>query len=417
MGGERDYDALADAVDREASTAELPPVEAYFDDPEARPKRHANGHGGHEIAVENEKPLPPPGAILEWLTFVGKDPPERKWIIPYWIPDSHVTLLSGKGGVGKSLLAQHLGTALAVGVEYMERLESKRVLMWAAEDDADELWRRQLNINSYFESALENLGNFRLRSCVGCDVTLAAPIFNALGKTPMLKTLAEEVKDSKAELVILDNIARIFGGNENDRHQVTTFVAWLQAACMPAAVLLLGHPAKSAGSEFSGSSAWEGAVRARLYFSDRPPDQAADDDEFSVDPQVRYLSRRKANYSELDMRKLNLRDGVLIPEAIRRERRAGQASGEFCRDIVLRAVQKLAEKGMHGTSSTASPSYLPRLAKQYGLLENATESAFVGAMRQMVMDGVLVNAKVGAYANRAAKMGLVESAQMGRTNE
>ncbi|MDB6104074.1 MAG: putative P-loop containing nucleotide triphosphate hydrolase superfamily protein [Gammaproteobacteria bacterium] len=411
MGANRDYDALADAVDREASTAEFPPVEAYFEEPGARSRRRANGGSPHSAAGENETPVALPGTVLDWATFVGREPPERQWIVPYWIPDSHVTLLAGRGGIGKSLLAQHLGTALAGGVEYMEHLTAKRVLMWASEDDADELWRRQISISSYLAVPFENLGNFRLRSCVGCDVTLAAPIFNALGKTPMLKTLTEESKDYKAELVILDNIARVFGGNENDRHQVTTFVAWIQAACAPAAVLLLGHPAKATGSEFSGSSAWEGAVRARLYFSDRPPDQPVTEDEFDVDPTVRYLSRRKANYSELDMRKLNLHDGVLLPEQAQR-RSGGAATGQFCRDIVLRAVQKLAEKSMYGTSSTASPSYLPRLAKQYGLLENATESAFAGAMRQMVMDGALVNGKVGAYANRTPKMGLIDSAQM-----
>lgn len=415
MGGERDYDALADAVDRETSAAEFPPMEAYFDEDHARPKKSTNGHGHHAAEAQNEKPIPPPGSLLEWSSFIGREPPERKWIIPYWVPDSHVTLLAGRGGIGKSLLAQHLGTALASGADYMEHLEAKRVLMWAAEDDADELWRRQLNISSYLSTPLENLDNFRLRSCVGCDVTLAAPVFNALCRTPMLKTLSEEAKDCKAELVILDNIARVFGGNENDRHQVTTFVAWIQAACAPAAVLLLGHPAKAVGSEFSGSSAWEGAVRARLYFSDQPPDKPAAEDEFDVDPAVRYLSRRKANYSELDMRKLNLRDGVLVPEEIQAQS-SGRASGAFCRDVVMRAVGRLREKGMYGTSSTASPTYLPKLAKQYGLLENATEGTFAGAMRQMVMDGALTNAKVGMYSNRTPKMGLVESAQMDRTN-
>lgn len=345
-----------------------------------------------------------PGAALIWKSLLGREPPEREWIIPYWIPASHVTILSGRGGIGKSLLAQHLGTAIATGAHYIEKLTPKKVLMWAAEDDYDELWRRQLIISSYLESPLDNLDNFILRSCVGVDVTLASPVFNSLAQAPMLAVLREEVNDIKADIVILDNIARLFGGNENDRHQVTTFVAWLQSACAPAAILLLGHPAKAVGSEFSGSTAWEGAVRARLYFSDRAPDEPVEDDA-PVDPAVRYLSRRKANYSELDMRKFILRDGSLMPEDVRR-RTGIRSPNDFSKDTVLRAVQKLAERDMHGTSSSASPQYLPRLAKQYGLLEDVTESAFAGAMRKLVMDGGLVSTKVGSYSNRTPRMGL-----------
>lgn len=409
MAAKRDYDVLADAVDREVAAAELPPLGAYDDDITVG---HVNGHAAANGKAHGEpKALPPPpGQLLAWANLVGKQPPERAWVIPHWVPASHVTLLSGRGGVGKSLLAQHIGTVVGMGLAYMENISAHKVLMWASEDDGDELWRRQLNLCSYFGVSLENLDNFSLRSCVGEDVTLAAPVFNALTQTPMLGVLKEEVSDLNAGLVILDNIARIFGGNENDRHQVTTFVAWIQAACAPAAVLLLGHPAKSVGSEFSGSSAWEGAVRARLYFSDRPPDQPVDDDEFSVDPAVRYLSRRKANYSELDMRKFNLHDGVLIPEDAAPRTAVGR---DFCRDVVSRAIQKLAARDIHGNGSTASPSYLPRLAKQYALLESASESGFAQAMRQMVMEGALVNAKVGAYANRTPKMGLALSAQMG----
>lgn len=411
-----------------ARVAEGAPLEAYEQDAllaesrdEARREREAIALTEASEATP-DKPAEPerasPGKLLIWSELIGKQPPERTWIMPYWIPASHVTLLSGRGGIGKSLLAQHLGTAIAGGVEYVEHLEPKRVLMWAAEDDMGELWRRQINISMYLGVPLENLGNFRLRSCVGSDVTLAAPIFNALARAPMLLELEQEAKDFKADLVILDNIARVFGGNENDRHQVTTFLAWLQAACEPAAVLLLGHPAKAAGSEFSGSSAWEGAVRARLYFSDRAPDQPEDEDQGFIDPAIRYLARRKANYSELDMRKFNLREGTLVPETVRRgSRSSGKASGDFCRDIVLRAVHRLADKGIFGTSSTASPQYLPRLAKQYGLLENATESAFGAAMRQLVMDGSLTTAKIGSYSNRTPKMGLVSSAQMPRTND
>src|SRR6185437_6343611 len=179
---------------------------------------------------------------------------------------------------------QHLGSALGLGFEYIEPLEPRRVLMWAGEDDEVELWRRQVQISSWMGKPLSALTErFYLHSYAGDDITLAAPVFSALAATPMLAELRQQILDYRAEVVILDNIARIYGGSENDRHSVTTFCALVQGACAPAAVILLGHPAKASGSEYSGSTAWEGAVRTRLYLSDRPPDQDPKDDDAPVD--------------------------------------------------------------------------------------------------------------------------------------
>lgn len=368
------------------------------------------------LDAPTEEPSKIPGVLISWRDLIGKTPPERKWVIPYWLPAGHISLLAGRGGIGKSLLAQHLGTAIAAGARYLEQITPQRVLMWASEDDHAELWRRQINISSYLAAPLESIESFSVRSCVGCDVTLGSLIFGALSPAPMLSYLKQEVHDLNCDLVILDNIARIYGGNENDRHQVTTFLAWLQEACAPAAILLLGHPAKVSGSEFSGSSAWEGAVRARLYFSDRPPDQQPkdDDDEEPIDPSVRYLSRRKANYSELEMRLIHMRDGALVPDEPERH---GRSHGSLdAQEAVLVAATKLAERGIFGTASTASQTYLPKLAKQYGLLGGTNEAGFSKAMRKLVMDGRLKSAPVGLYSNRTPRQGLVVNAQMDRTN-
>lgn len=275
------------------------------------------------------------------------------------------------------------------------------------EDDEAELWRRQIQISSWMGRPLSALTEcFFLHSYAGSDITLMAPVFGALTPTPMLGELREQVADYRAEVVILDNIARLFGGSENDRHAVTTFCALVQGACAPAAVLLLGHPAKAAGSEYSGSTAWEGAVRARLYLSDRPPDQDPTEDDAPVDETVRYLARRKANYSPRDIRQFRMNDGVLIPAAAE-PARVAMPAGEFNKDIVRRTVRTLAARDIHGTASTASSVYLPRLARQYKLLETVPEKSFAAAMRQMILDGELVSQVVGRDPGRHAKHGLV----------
>ena len=300
---------------------------------------------------------------LNWDDLESKEPPSRDWIIPHWIPAGHSTLLAGRGGIGKTLLAQHIGSALALEHDFMEPVDQRRVLMWAGEDDEAELWRRQIRINSHMRKPLSALTDrFFLHSYAGTDITLAAPVFGQLQQTGLMSELRTQVQDYRAELVIVDNATRVYGGNENDRHYVTTCLAWLQNACAPAAILLLSHPAKAEGSEYSGSTAWEGAVRARLYLSDRPPDAKDDDEGVQVDDGVRYLSRRKANYSALDMRRFNLVDGVLVPDAVAPERVAAMVSGEFAKDTIRRAITKLTERGCtdrsaqpHLTSCRSSP--------------------------------------------------------------
>jgi hypothetical protein len=378
------------------------PDSAYAEEPARKPNGSASANKANSAAMPRRN-------ALNWEEIEGREPPQREWVIPHWLPAGHTTLLAGRPGIGKTLLAQHIGAAVALGRDYIEPVTARRVLMWAGEDDEAELWRRQIAISAHFDAPLSALTDrFWLHSYAGDDVTLMAPAYGQLQTTPMLAELIEQVADYRAELVILDNIARLFGGSENDRHAVTTFCALVHGACAPATVLLLGHPAKAVGSEYSGSTAWEGAVRARLYLSDRPPDAKDDDEEAPVDDRVRYLSRRKANYSPLDIRRFTLADGgVLIPDGIEPARAAGGVSGEFAKDVVRRAMTKLAEQKVYGSLSTASPEFLPKLAKQFSLLDRLTSTQFGAVMRSMILSGEITKVQVGKYANRSPKMGLV----------
>jgi RecA-family ATPase len=345
---------------------------------------------------------------IDWASLENQTPSPRQWIVPSWIPAGHVTLLAGRPGIGKTLLAQHLGSAIALGHEYIEELAPRRVLIWAAEDDSDELWRRQLAINSYLQTPLSALADrLFMHSYVGADVTLMAPVFGKLDTTRALEDLRQQVGDYRAEVVFLDNTARLFGGNENDRPAVTRFCTTVQGKCAPAGVVLLGHPAKQALSEFSGSSAWEAAVRSRLYLSDRPPDQEAGEDEPPVNDRERYLARRKANYSPRELRRFSMIDGVLIPDAAEPLKARTPVSGDFAKDIVRRAIRALAERELYGSASTSSQNYLPRMAREYQVLDRLTEKQFGKVMRELILAGEIGSEKVGRYENRTQKFGLV----------
>jgi RecA-family ATPase len=76
--------------------------------------------------------------------FDGLPVPPRRWLVRDWVPMGTVTLLSGDGGVGKSLLALQLATATAAGRAWLGRRldEHGPALFLTAEDDEAELHRR-----------------------------------------------------------------------------------------------------------------------------------------------------------------------------------------------------------------------------------------------------------------------------------
>lgn len=372
-------------------------------------------------AEEEGKPVATARAPLDWSALAKQSPPDRAWAIDHWLPMASVTLLSGAAGAGKSLVAQAMASALCMRREYLDFAPAeRRVLMWACEDDAAELWRRQLAIAHWLDVPLANFaGRFFLESYDRKEVELAALVDQRLAPTSAFLELCAQIGDYKADVVVLDNVARLFAGNENDRHQVTSFIAMLTAAAAPtsAAVLLLGHPSKQLGSEYSGSTAWEGAVRGRLYLGRKLPDQPEKEDEQDPeDEETRYLCRRKANYSDRDWRKVKYLNGVMAPEVAAAERTftSRKPDSPFSQETVIDAIRSLERMGMVATASTSSPSYLPRLAEQYKLLNGASRTQFSASMRAAQSAGAIAVAQVGTYPNRTKKMGLVVLAA--RTN-
>lgn len=351
------------------------------------------------------KPTKPP---MHWEDLAAKTPPEREWAIDHWLGMGHVTLLAGAGGLGKTSVAQALGSCVSLNRDYLDHVgRARKVLMWACEDDEGELWRRQIAIAHSIQEPLEAFHDrFILHSYDGEDVELCCLRDGVMAYSPMLNTLTQQIGDYGAEVVILDNIARLYGCNENDRHQVTSFIAMLTQACRPtgAAIMLLGHPAKGPQSEYSGSTAWEGAVRARLYLGRNLPDKEPAPDEHEDDDGIRYLCRRKANYTTRDFRKIRYANGVMIPEDSGRP--VTSRPTEYAQDVVVRAVVALERIGKYGNASTNSPDYLPKLADAYNLMEGTARKQFVNAMRELELAGKLTNAVVGQYQNRTAKMGL-----------
>src|SRR5437773_12022409 len=79
---------------------------------------------------------------LDWRILADGEPPQRDWAIDHWLGMAYVTLLAGLGGIGKTLLAQMLGSAIALGRPFIDVIPKPRtVLAWWTEDDHDEIRR------------------------------------------------------------------------------------------------------------------------------------------------------------------------------------------------------------------------------------------------------------------------------------
>jgi hypothetical protein len=353
---------------------------------------------------------------LDWRVLADGEPPPRDWAITGWLGMGHTTLLAGLGGVGKTLLAQSIASALALGRSYVDEIPAaRRVLGWFCEDDHNELWRRQVSIAAHFGVPLDAFaGKFIAESFADRDATLMdLDLGGRLVATAMRDELREQIADYRADVVILDNASRLFGGKESDRGQVTRFIAALNAVAGGAAVLLLAHPGRAAGSEYSGSSAWENAARARMFMSNRPPDAHVFDQDADQAPsgERRYLAKRKTNYAARELRTFNYENGVLVPETPASE--PGGFIGGLMdhRDerIVLEAFQRLTN-GLEQQPSDGrtSQSFLPKLILTFNLGEGRTKQDLDRAMRRLMLAGKLKRAVIGKYgANRAPRYGLV----------
>ena len=348
---------------------------------------------------------------LDWpaLFFKG-EPPERQWAIPHWLGIGYVTLLAGPGGVGKSLLAQQIGSSLATGDAFIEKpTRPFKTLMWMGEDDHDELWRRQMQIAGRAGRELTDYSELVIESYAGRNCTLAETVFGAITGTSMLEELAAQVADYDAEVVILDNIARLFGGNENERHHVTTFVNLVAGACnrkRPTAIVLLGHPAKVEGNEWARSTAWEAAVRSRWYFGRTLPD--ATGEALETDPDVRYLARRKSNYSALDalqMRMDPVTHILTIPEApaAARDRVLHPARAE---GMIIEALAELVKQGVATSDEKRNQAFLPRVMVERKMAQRTQIPALTDALYRLRTAGRVDRVQVGQYANRTPRMGL-----------
>ena len=338
----------------------------------------------------------------------GKVPPERRWIVDNIIPEGAVTMLSGHGASGKSIIALQLAIACALGRNWLGRtVRPCKALVMACEDEPDELHRRcDAILRHYGAEPVDLEDRLLISSRVGQLNTLLdyEHRFAEGEENALMGQLMNTAVDNGVEFVVIDSLHDVFSGNENDRPQARRFVNSLRSIALETkgGLLLIAHPSRSGietGSGESGSTAWHNAARSRLYLRNADPDRDG--------PVERILESRKSNYSgAFDPIGLTWKDGVFeaeppVTSTIKyiNERRAD--------GIFLECLDTATHQNRNLSDSKNSTKYAPKVMARMNQANGCMARDFEGAMNRLFDTGTIVMGSPFKRENRHPAHGIV----------
>jgi hypothetical protein len=353
-------------------------------------------------------------AFTPYRRWQGLMPTKREWIVEGFIPKGETTLLYGSGGIGKTLLAHQLATCVAAGLDWLgQKTMTGRVLCFLAEDREQELHRRQLAIDAGLGLGEGEAHRDRLWISCRRDSDNLIALFErngAMTLPPAWHKLRALVLARRIEFLILDTLADIFPGDEINRNQVTQFVKGClgrlgaETGCT---IMVLGHPSKSGAQTdgTSGSTAWNNAVRSRLWM--RYPGKLTSGDH-------RELEGMKSNYGPKgSILKLKWTVGHFVPTSASNVPRAtgnvigmdGQPmsacaaipnSDDVCDRALIAAIEAL--KGEQLGTGVSSPYHAPVVAKRVdpcGGLEPFDLPTVKASFERLTRQGVFERCELG----------------------
>jgi RecA-family ATPase len=372
--------------------------------------RGSGREAGINGAVIRPRPAFNPGFKLPWIDpsrLDGRPVPEREWLVEGLIPARAVTMINGDGGIGKSLLAMQLMTCCALDRPWLGKETAHVKAMGVfCEDEEDELHHRQDAINRHYGCTFADLGDCRWLSRVGNENTLVEFLTrytdgekrDDFEETYLVAHITNAAKEFGAQLLVLDSLHDLFSGNENDRRQARQFIQILReiAIAISGAVVLLAHPSMSgiqSGTGAAGSTAWNNAVRSRLYLT--KPSLTAEQPE---DRDARALRKMKANYSSIgDEILVRYKEGAFAVDQFD-EPATGMVAHIEARSLEQRiqdALQKLASQMKAVSHKSRAQNYAPRVIMRMngfgGIDYRKIEKAFLG----MWSNDVLVERDLG----------------------
>ena len=161
------------------------------------------------------------------MQWQGKPIPKRRYLIEDLIMLHTVAMISGDGGLGKTMLLLQLLVACALGRDWLgiPTLPCRAFGIFC-EDDRDELHRRVADVVRYYGAEMNDLENLILVCRVGLDsevMTFGAD-FGAGKITEFGDRLFGMITEFGAQAIGVDSLHDTFIANENSRPQARQFV-------------------------------------------------------------------------------------------------------------------------------------------------------------------------------------------------
>ncbi|MEC8195851.1 MAG: AAA family ATPase, partial [Pseudomonadota bacterium] len=186
----------------------------------------------------------------------------RKFLYGTSIIAGFISVLVAPGGTGKSALATAEAISMATGKTLFPHQAPHRPLtvwMHNAEDPKEEQQRRVVAALKHYELTFAELGE-RLILTSGRDLPLILAKDGTNGAEPVRDTidsLIEEMNANNVDVLVLDPLGATHTLPENDNSAANVLLGVLREICdrTGAAIVLVHHTSKAAGSDMSGAGA------------------------------------------------------------------------------------------------------------------------------------------------------------------
>lgn len=231
---------------------------------------HIKDHGGlsyawHQLRHEAE-PVRSPKLVA--LTPIPDDLAPAPVLVPSLLIDGFVTVLGGRGGVGKSLFQLHVAVGVALGAPFLgyEPKEARKVLLINPEDDLREkqhrLWAvcRQMGVDPVVLN--DKLFTIAVPRTELFEAKFDDKGHRSIGPTPFCNELQDLIKSQGIGLVMVDPMAELhLGIDENNNTDMKELMIGIRkiAASHGISMLVAHHTRKGASAEGAEQDAFRGA--------------------------------------------------------------------------------------------------------------------------------------------------------------
>jgi RecA-family ATPase len=359
-------------------------------------------------ATTAEPPPPFAGkiALIDMSTWDVDPVPEQEWAVEDRIPLECVTLFSGEGAGGKSLIELQRGVAHVNGYGwYGASTRQGPALIIDAEDTEKVIHKRLAGILEHYKLKFADvIANLHVASLAGQDAVLATfgRKSGRIEPTKLYHNLFEMAGDIKPVSISLSAAADVFAGSEIDRTQVQQVVAMLTRVAMVArgGLVLVSHPSLTGiatGTGLSGSTQWHNSVRAREVLKPVKSKKENDGDE-AADTNLRVLEFHKNNYGPVsESIPLRYENGLFLPVNQSTADQAARAAE--AEQVFLSVAAKLIDQGLD-LSPNVSRTYAPAVVAKQLDAKGYRKHEFEAAMQRLLDQNRIHIVEVGTASRK-----------------